>query len=62
VTLRSVADLVDDDRALEAAVVRKLPDRLLERANHDRCAGALVTLELVELDLIDRGQKRDTAA
>ena len=36
------ADLVDDDRALEARVLRDLAERLLERAADDLRAGALV--------------------
>src|SRR5204863_4081011 len=58
---RSVADLVDDDRALEARVVRELADRLLERARDDGRTGPLVALERVELDRTDRIQERDTA-
>src|SRR5919204_2273575 len=62
VPLRAVPDLVDDDRALEARVVRELPDRLLERARHDRHARPLVALEPVELDRLDGGEKCDTTA
>ena len=58
-----VADLVDDDRRLEARVVRELADRLLERALDDLRARLLVgDLDVVELDRLDRVQERDTAA
>ena len=40
--LGAVADLVDDDRALEARVVRELAERLLERAHDDRRTRPLV--------------------
>ncbi len=43
--LLGAADLVDDDGAFEAAVVRELAKRLLERAEDDLRAGLLVTLE-----------------
>ena len=43
--LAAVADLVDDDRALEARVVRELAERLLERADDDLRARPLVALE-----------------
>ena len=39
------ADLVDDDGALEARVVRELAERLLERADDDLRARLLVALE-----------------
>ena len=39
------ADLVDDDRALEARVRRELAERLLERADDDLRARPLVALE-----------------
>src|SRR5205807_6033450 len=42
------AHLLDDDGALEARVVRELPERLLERANDDLRTGLLVALELAE--------------
>src|SRR4029079_11560247 len=61
-TLRSVADLVDDDRALEARVVRELPHGLLERAEDDGDARPLVTFERVELDRVDRVHERNAAA
>ena len=41
----AVADLLDDDRALEAGVRRELAERLLERLDDDLRTGALVTLE-----------------
>src|SRR6266576_398053 len=59
---RGVADLVDDDRALEARVVRELANGLLERARDHGRTRPLVTLERVELDRADRVQERDTAA
>ena len=63
VALRRVPDLVDDDGALEPRVVGKLPDRLLERADDDLRARALVRIvEAVELDRLDRVQERDAAA
>ena len=40
--------LLDDDRALEARVVRELAKRLLERAEDDLRTGLLVALELAE--------------
>src|SRR4051812_17324839 len=61
VALGRVADLVDDDRALEARVVGELSHRLLERAQDDRDTRPLVTLERVELDRVDRVHERDTA-
>src|SRR5207237_2636337 len=56
--------LVDDDRALEARVRRELTERLLERAQDDQRARALVALEaLADLaDRIGRVQQRDAAA
>ena len=42
VALLGLADVVDDDRALEAGVLRDLAERLLERAQDDAGAGALV--------------------
>src|SRR3954447_7722654 len=42
--LLGLADLVDDDRALEAGVLRDLAQRLLERAQDDPGAGELVVL------------------
>src|SRR5207245_6383225 len=57
------ADLVDDDRALEPAVVRELADRLLERPRDDERTRALIgDLERIELDRLDRVQERDAAA
>jgi hypothetical protein len=55
VALGAAADRVDDDGALEARVVRELADRLLERPDDDRGAGALVgDRERVQLDRLDR--------
>src|SRR5205814_1568408 len=62
VALRAVADLVDDDRALEARVVGELPDRLLERPQDDRGTCALVALVVVEVDRLDRREQRNAAA
>src|SRR5581483_12522674 len=45
VALGGAANLRDDDGALEAGVVRELANRLLERAEDDRGARALVTLD-----------------
>ena len=58
------ADLVDDDRALEARVVGELAERLLERAEDDRRTGLLVALERLEalLRRVRRVQERDAAA
>src|SRR5215210_1301784 len=61
VALGALADLIDDDRALEAGVVRELANRLLERAGHNRRARPLVAFA-VELDRVDRVQERDAAA
>src|SRR3954464_3104414 len=60
--LLGLADVVDDDRALEAGVVRDLAQRLLERAEHDAGAGALVVLVRVGVDRARRAQERDAAA
>src|SRR6266545_3197370 len=57
-----VPHLVDDDRRLHARILRKLADRLLERALDDLRARLLVgDRDLVELDRLDRVQERDTA-
>ena len=58
------ADLVDDDGALEAGVVRQLPERLLERAEDDLRAGLLVALERLEatLDGVGRVQQCNATA
>ena len=37
--------LFDHDRALEARVLAELPERLLERADHDAGTGGLVAFE-----------------
>src|SRR5262249_10889233 len=58
---RGVADLVDNDRALEAGVVRQLADRLLERTRDDGRTRPLVTLEVVELDRVRGSEECDTA-
>ena len=42
VALLGLADVVDDDRALEAGVLGDLTERLLERAEHDLGARLLV--------------------
>src|SRR6185437_3517871 len=50
-TLLPAADVADDDRALEAAVVGDLAKWLFERSEHDLRAGFLVlVLESVEVD------------
>src|SRR5439155_8092591 len=55
--------LVHDDRALETGVVGELAERLLERANDDLRAGALIRIvEAVQLDRLSRVQERDTPA
>src|SRR5262245_65837914 len=59
--LLRVADLVDDDRALEARVVGELADRLLERTRDDRRTRPLVAVEVVDLDRLDRVQERNAA-
>src|SRR6185437_8068282 len=54
-----------DDRALEARVVRELPERLLERADDDLRTRPLVAVELAEdvaADRLGRVDERDTAA
>ena len=59
------ADLVDDDRALEARVRRELAERLLERADDDLRTRPLVALERLEQTVLDRVrgvQQRDAAA
>src|SRR5688500_18789873 len=60
--LRAVPDLVDDDGALHARIVGELPDRLLARPRHDVRARALVALELIGLDRVDRVQERHAPA
>jgi len=63
VAVGAFPDLVDDDRALEAGVVGELTERFFERADDDRCAGALVRIaEAVEVDRLDRVQERDAPA
>src|SRR3954454_20434958 len=59
--LLRLANVVDDDRALEARVVRDLAERLLERAEDDAGAGALVILVGVGVDGARRAQERDAA-
>src|SRR5213592_4831868 len=55
--------LVHDDRALEPCVVGELAERLLERADDDLRARALIRIvEAVQLDRLGRVQERDTAA
>src|SRR5215213_7806928 len=57
-----LADVVDDDRALEAGVLRDLAERLLERADDDLRARLLVLdVERVEVDRVDRLEQRDPA-
>jgi hypothetical protein len=56
------ADLVHDDRALQARVVGELAERLLERADDDLRARPLVRIaEALQLDRPSRVQERDTA-
>src|SRR5690606_36366372 len=58
-----LADTLDHDRALEASVLRDLPERLLERAQHDLHAGLLVAiLELEVLQPLLDAHERDAAA
>ena len=57
-----LADVVDDDRALQARVVRELADRLLERAEDDPRTRLLVALERVGLDGLRRLKQRHAAA
>src|SRR3954454_7357526 len=57
-----LADVVDDDRALQTGVVSDLTQRLLERAQDDLRARRLVVLEVVELQLACRLQQCDAAA
>src|SRR3954454_11183554 len=59
----AAADVVDDDRALEARVLGDLTERLLERAEDDAGARALVVvLDRVDVDGGRRLEQRDTAA
>ncbi len=60
--LLRLADVVDDDAALEAGVLRDLAERLLERAQDDAGAGALVVGVGVLLDGGRGLQQRDAAA
>src|SRR4051812_19286609 len=60
--LLGLADVVDDDRALEAGVLRDLAERLLERAKDDAGAGALVIVVGIGVDGAGRAQERDAAA
>src|ERR1051325_3352519 len=61
--LGGLADVVDDDRALEAGVVGELAERLLERADDDLRARPLVWVtEALELDRGDRVEERDAAS
>ena len=56
------ADLLDDDRALEAGVLRDAPGGLGQRVAHDLRAGRLVALQV---ELVERGlgaDQRDAAA
>src|SRR5829696_1408410 len=56
-------DLVDDDGALEAGVLRDLAERLLERAHDDAGARLLVVdVEDVEVDGVDGLEQRHAAA
>src|SRR5215213_9905432 len=58
-----LAHVVDDDRALEAGVLRDLAERLLERADDDLRARLLVLdVERVEVDGADRLEQRHAAA
>src|SRR3954467_5224199 len=57
-----LADVVDDDRALEPGVVRDLAQRLLERPQDDAGAGAGVRIvDGVDLDRVRGTQERDAA-
>src|SRR5690242_19585530 len=61
--LLGLADVVHDDRALEAGVLGDLTEGLLERAEDDAGAGALVVvLVRVGLDRVGGAQERDAAA
>src|SRR3954449_1453989 len=61
--LLGLADVVDDDRALEAGVLRDLAGRLLERAQDDLRAGLLVLVgEHVEVDRRGGLEQRHAAA
>src|SRR4051794_40538913 len=60
--LLRLADVVDHDRALQTGVLGDLTERLLERAEHDARAGALViVLERVGVDRGGGLQQRDAA-
>src|SRR4051794_17412770 len=62
-TLLGLPDVVDDDRALEAGVLRDLAEGLLERAQDDAGAGALVVVgDAVDVDRGRGAQERDAAA
>jgi hypothetical protein len=50
----ALADLVDDDRAVDAGVGRDLTQRLLERAADDVDAVAAV---VIERQLVERGDR-----
>src|SRR4051794_33750007 len=61
--LLRLADVVDDDRALEAGVLRDLAGRLLERAQDDLRAGLLILVaELIEVDRRGGLEQRHAAA
>src|SRR5581483_9573376 len=56
------ADLLHDDRALEARIRRELAERLLERLDDDPSARRLVAVELERvLDRVGSIEQRDTA-
>src|SRR6266568_87380 len=56
-------DLLDHHAALEAGVHRDLPERLVQRAAHDRRAGGLVARQVQLLEGVPaRLQQRDAAA
>src|SRR4051794_21578923 len=61
--LLGATDVVDDDRALEAGVLRDLTERLLERAEHDARTGLLVVdRDRVDVDGLGRLEQRHAAA
>src|SRR5438105_1641227 len=62
VTALALADLVDDDRALPAAVLRDPAGRLLERPSDDVHAELLAGFHLEGLERADGAQVRDAAA